>query len=474
MSSKIKTPPMVPGALPLIGHALKFNKNRPEFLRKGYKRFGKIFGIKLGPKKTAVLVGPEYHRVFFGQTDKKLNIGKPYGFLKPIIGNVLFVAGHETYQNQRPIIYEPFRKEKMLGYISVMAEVIQKWLDKLGEQGEMNIVEEVQKVVKEIAGYTLMGKQFQDQVGSKFWDQYEYIGKAIDPILPSNLPLKRFRDRDRAKKVMAEILYPIIEERRANPETYDDYLQDIVTKKQVDGSLPDKEEILGLIIGLMFAGHETTAGQGAWTIIQLLQNTWYQHIVENEIQHNLPYGSLVDAPKLAGLKHIRWAVEETARMRPSADLVIRLAEEDLEIDGYIIPKGWLVIVAADVAHFLPELFKDPNKYDPYRFSPQRKEGSKELYSTVTFGGGQHKCAGMNFAKNEMQLITAMLFQQFDLELLTTEPKVEYGMGACHPMATLVRYKRKSVSKLVTQELMKEAIAGGCPHMAKMMQQNDAN
>jgi sterol 14-demethylase len=51
---------------------------------------------------------------------------------------------------------------------------------------------------------------------------------------------------------------------------------------------------------------------------------------------------------------------------------------------------------------------------------------------------------MNFAKNEMAVITALLFQQFDVELLTPNPRVISGMGANHPSAAILRYRRKKV------------------------------
>lgn len=62
---------------------------------------------------------------------------------------------------------------------------------------------------------------------------------------------------------------------------------------------------------------------------------------------------------------------------------------------------------------------------------------------IGFGGGMHKCAGMNFANNEMAMITAMLLQQFDLELVTRTPGVRHGLGANRPEPTLIRYRRKT-------------------------------
>jgi hypothetical protein len=49
---------------------------------------------------------------------------------------------------------------------------------------------------------------------------------------------------------------------------------------------------------------------------------------------------------------------------------------------------------------------------------------------------------MNFANNEMLVITSLLFQQFDLELLTPNPTTDMSKGAARPEPTRIRYKRK--------------------------------
>ena len=105
---------MVSKRLPLLGHALEFHRDRGNLFQRGYEAHGNIFSIKLTTKSAVVLVGPEFSTLFFKETDKALDMAKPYGFLKPILGNVAFVADHATYLNQKPMLYAPFQREKML------------------------------------------------------------------------------------------------------------------------------------------------------------------------------------------------------------------------------------------------------------------------------------------------------------------------------------------------------------------------
>ncbi|MBK8030960.1 MAG: cytochrome P450 [Chloroflexi bacterium] len=140
-------------------------------------------------------------------------------------------------------------------------------------------------------------------------------------------------------------------------------------------------------------------------------------MVQAEIRQNVAYGGLVDANVLHKLEHMYWAIDETTRLRPSADTQIRTVTTPLQVGGYEIPAGWRLMVSAATSHVKADVFANPDQFDPHRYAPERGEG-KNPFAIVGFGGGIHKCTGMNFAKNEMAIITALLFQQFDVELLS--------------------------------------------------------
>ncbi len=456
------TPPVASGAKPLLGHALEFQKNRFTLLQRGYREHGPVFSLRLFKQNVAVLVGPDLQKTFYMETDKKLGIDKVYKSLRAMFGEVLFIAPHETYLQQRPFVVQAFRRQKMLHYIKVMQSETQKWLDSLADEGEMEITAEVGRLVQEVAGHALMGQDFQAKVGREFWELYLDVGKSLDQVLPPNLPLPKFRRRDKAKARMRDILQPIIAERRRHPQQYDDFLQDFVNAQYEDGRVIEDDLLLGLVMALMFAGHETTAGQAAWTVIMLLQHPTYQQQVQAEIATHLPYGHPLEPQVMAQLKHIGWAITEVERLYPSADLNMRTVEEDVTVGDYLIPKGWLVQTAAELAHKLPALWTAPEKFDPLRYAPGREEDKQHRFALIGFGGGVHKCTGMNFANNEMMVITALLYQQFDLELVTEETGIERSLGANRPTKTIVRYRRKPLDQLVSPT---PAASAGCPHIA---------
>src|SRR5215470_16225458 len=82
-TSMSSTPPFLPG-LPLIGNAHQFLTDPVPLLQRGYQQYGRIFSVRLGNKPMAVLLGPEYNRIFFEQTDKLLSMREGYPFLLPM------------------------------------------------------------------------------------------------------------------------------------------------------------------------------------------------------------------------------------------------------------------------------------------------------------------------------------------------------------------------------------------------------
>jgi sterol 14-demethylase len=436
------TPPLVSGGLPVLGHALEMMRNRDRLFLRGFAEHGDIFAIKLGPQYAAVVSGAEHNKVFYTQTDRSLNMQDAYTFLKSSIGEVLFTANKETYYNQRPVLQEVFRRERMAQYIQAMNIEVQRWLDGLGESGEMDITAEMLRLTQFVAGRALIGPDYERELGSGFWASYGDISRSLDPLLPPHWPLPKFRRRDRAKSAIRKVFQGVIESRRKRPERYDDLITTLLQTPLKDGTVMNDQTIVSIFTGLLFAGHETTAGQAAWLVTLLLQHPEMLKRAQLEIESVLTAGETLDQEKISQLKFVSWAIDETTRMRPSADLQMRTVEEPLTLGNYELLRGWRVMVNAANSHFLPDVFHDPQRFDPLRWSPERGEG-KNPFAIVGFGGGMHKCTGMNFAKNEMAIITALIFQQFELELHSAEVHIVYGNGANHPSAVRVGYRRKA-------------------------------
>ncbi|MGC1374824.1 MAG: cytochrome P450, partial [Anaerolineales bacterium] len=416
------TPPLVSGSLPVIGHLLEMLKDRETLFRRGHQEHGQIFTINLAGQKTVVLGGAEHNRIFFTETDKSLNIDEGFEYLRAAVGEVLLTAPKEMYYNQKPVLMAVFRREQMSRYIHAMNVEVQKWLDGLGNEGQFDIVAEMLHLTQYVAAHAFLGENHASELNGKFWASYAHIARSLDPVLPPNLPLPKFIQRDKAKKYIQSIFSAMIAKRRQHPDQYDDLITIVQSTPQKDGTYMDDETIVSLFTGLLLAGHETTAGQAAWSVIQLLQHPEHLDEVRKNIKQLVAPNSEISPHDLRNLEYVYWAIDETTRLRPSASTQLRLVKQPLEIGEYTIPAGTRLMTSDAITNLDEVTFHNPESYDPRRFSPERNEASNP-FSVIGFGGGIHTCTGMNFAKNEMAVIIAKIFGQFDLELITKEPTV---------------------------------------------------
>ena len=183
--------------------------------------------------------------------------------------------------------------------------------------------------------------------------------------------------------------------------------------------------VINLILLLVWAGHETTAGHISWALIDLIQHPDYLQTVIDEQDALIGDSQDLSTADVRQLPRIDWAVKETERLHPVAYILMRAAAEDLEIEGFQVPKGTRVFAAPSETHRMPDVFPDPDRYVPERFSPGRDE-SRNQHSLIGFGGGVHRCAGVNFAYLEMKVALTLLLQHYEFSLLDANPQPVAG------------------------------------------------
>ena len=108
------------------------------------------------------------------------------------------------------------------------------------------------------------------------------------------------------------------------------------------------------------------------------------------------------------------------RIYPPVWGVVRRAEEETEMGGYVLPaRTWIGIVTWAL-HRHPEFWPDPERFDPDRFAPERAEG-REFFSYLPFAAGPRTCIGAGMAMLEIQLILAQLVPRFRMQVVPGHP-----------------------------------------------------
>ncbi|KAL5714968.1 hypothetical protein ACHQM5_016860 [Ranunculus cassubicifolius] len=184
-----------------------------------------------------------------------------------------------------------------------------------------------------------------------------------------------------------------------------DFLQSLIRKqdkeqlgKEDEDKLTDTQ-LKDNILTLLVAGHDTTSAALTWLIKFLEENpTVLEHLREEHIaiQESRTNGSSLTWAEVNNMPYTNKVVNETLRRATILPWFSRKAAQDFEIDGYKIKKGWSVNLDVVSIHHDPEVFEDPEKFNPLRFNEPLKP-----FSFLGFGSGQRMCPGNNLAKLEI-------------------------------------------------------------------------
>lgn len=442
----LRLPPSLPG-VPLVGNLLQYRRDHVNVFWEGYKTLGRIFSIRLGPQRAVVLIGPENNRFFFSQVDKTLSVPEIYKFVVPMFGRVLNAEEDgDTRRNQLALLHSAFQGDRMDAHINIMALETRDWIDSLQQAGTFEVYQAFAVLAMKIAASAFMGAEIRARL-PEFLPLYQDLARGMDFVLPPNLPLPRFRRRDRARRQLHQLIRPIIDDRRRHAGVRHDFLQTIVEGNYRGGDDPGAT-VVGLALMTVFTAYITTAAQACWALVELLRHPDYLAAVREE-QAQVFNGSTanLNLESLGRLEKLDWAVKESQRLHPVMSHYARYNSQSYERDGYHIPRGWLTMLCPAVSHRLPEVFPDPHRFDPERFSPARAEDRKVPYSLIGFGGGVYRCPGAAFGTNEIKCILSSLLERYELELLDPEPGRAYDMGIIRPRPPCrIRYRERTSSE----------------------------
>ena len=180
------------------------------------------------------------------------------------------------------------------------------------------------------------------------------------------------------------------------------------------------------MIFLMMAAHDTSTSTSTTMAYHLAANPEWQERCRDE-SDRLGDGPL-DIESLEKLESLDLVMNEAIRLVTPVQWAMRRTVRDTELLGHYLPAGTNVIAYPGMNHRLPEIWTDPLKFDPDRFTEPRSEHKRHRYAFTPFGGGAHKCIGMTFGQLEIKTILHRLLRRYRLELPRAgyQPRWDYG------------------------------------------------
>lgn len=415
-----RRPPRLSNELPEVGHLLEFRNAPIDLFWRVRNECGELGEINLAGTHVTLFFGAEAQEKVFRAPDAELDQGAAYPFMRPIFGEgVIFDLPVE--KRKKAIRTRATRDEYMRRHAEVIAAETHAMCDRLGSAGDLDLLDFFGELTTYTSTATLIGQEFREDLalkGSEFAKCFQDLERGTDAFayVDPHLPIPSFKARDAGRARLVELITEILDRREEEKRRCQDLLQALDAQITESGDKRySRSEITGMIIGLMLAGHHTSQGTAAWTLIELLRNPDAMAAVVEELDAIYADDRAVSFQSLREIPLLEGVLKETLRMHPPLIILMRKVMTDFCYKGYTVPAGNLVAVSPAVSNRLPDYFPEPNRFDPYRYTEERREDARNPWSWISFGGGRHKCIGSAFAMMQLKGIFSIMLRRFEFE-----------------------------------------------------------
>ncbi len=334
-----------------------------------------------------------------------------------VVGQGLLVNEGEPWRRQRRLMQPAFHQRHLQTYADLMVDAVERaaagW-----RAGEVrNVHDDMMGVTMTIVAEALFGTDVAGsatRVGGAISSMMEEFGRILGLAArfqpPAWVPTRANRRFRASARQIDGIIQSIIAQRKQSPSQREDLLSLLIDARDEDGGGMSDTQIRDEAMTLFLAGHETTALALTYALYLLAQHPEHQARVAGEAARVLG-GRRARFDDLAALTETEQVVLETMRLYPPAWALGRQALTDVEVGGFHFPRGAEFVMSPWVVHRDPQLFADPERFDPRRW---RDDLQRRLprFAYFPFGGGPRVCIGNRFAMMEAKLVLATLLQRF--------------------------------------------------------------
>ncbi|XP_035899972.1 probable cytochrome P450 4d14 [Anopheles stephensi] len=439
---------VVPSVL-VLGSAYHFKDPTPEGIFATFTGFHRKYGRNLITQSlfnfpSIQICDPKViEQVMQARTIEKTII---YDFMMPWLGSGLVVSTGAKWAQRRKIITPTFHFKILEDFLVIMNHQTDVLIEKLRQNTngkDFDLYEHVTYCALDIISESAMGVKLNTQIQPNS----EYV-KAVKEV--SDIILKRLfsflreykwafqftkahRRQAELLKVVHGFAHRVISERkkqlqdvrerqRAQEKLEEDdiygkrrmTLLDLLLNVEIDGKPLTDSDIREEVDTFMFAGHDTTTSCISFALYYLSRDAAVQQRVYDEIQaivgpdaktQELTYGTLQE------LKYLDMVIKETLRINPSVPIIGRRSAGDMLIDGVTIPKGMDFGIIIYALQNDPELYPDPARFDPERFS-EEASAKRPPYSYIPFSVGSRNCIGQRYAMLEVKTMLVKLLANY--------------------------------------------------------------
>jgi cytochrome P450 len=406
----------VPGrrGVPILGMTPWLFRDFYGTLNKHHERYGLLSKIGIGLQQGVLALGPQNCQQVL--LDQEKNFSSQMGYKESAgvwFGNAILSRDFDEHRLHRRVFQSAFKFEAMQGYSEGINRIVSDALKGWEGHDEIVFMPFIKSLLMNIGAKIFYGIHDLGDDAARFIEAFNLIlDKGMLSLIRKDLPPLGFYYGQKGRRFVYRYLDSLIEERRSVDGR--DFMSYLVKSTRDDGSYFSNEELIDHLSFLFFAAYDTTSAGLCHLLMHLAANPAVQDQLRDEsLQLREDEITFSDVDKLSG---VDMAFNEALRLYPSASILLRRSIRECQIGGVEIPAHTMIFMAPGFNHRMPQFWSDPEKFDPERFSEERQEHRRHKFQYLPFGGGAHKCIGMNFAQMNAKLFMHQLLRQYRVSL----------------------------------------------------------
>lgn len=404
----------IPGdcGLPVIGHTLPFLKDFHGLVQRSYKRYGSIYRSNAFFQNVVVALGPEANEAVLNDTEKCFSNSLAWNpTLDKLFPNGLMLKDFDDHRLHRKILQSAFKKQAVENYLGSMGANISANIGNWPRDKDILFLPAIKTLLLDVAAQAFMGLDLgpqADKINKSFVDATSATLAVIKIPIPGNKWSRGLKGRYRLETFVKSH----IESKRDSSDT--DFFAQICRAVDEEGNRLADQTIVDHLIFLLFAAHDTTTSTLCSVVYALAKHPEWQEELRGEFaQFDTKEWRYED---LAQMEKASLVFREALRMHPPLATIPRRCLRETDILGYSIPENAAVGISPLFTHYMQEYWHNPEQFDPQRFSSERAEHKQHFYQFIPFGGGVHKCLGLNFAEIQVKLFLSLFLTRYDLSV----------------------------------------------------------
>jgi cytochrome P450 len=341
--------------------------------------------------------------------------------LGPLLGEGLLISEGELWRRQRRIAAPAFHARRVAEFVGAMTTCTQAALARWRRMsGPFDLAAAMLELTLDIVARTMFSTDVGGEIASlrRLTDVVVALRPSTLDLLglPGWIPRPQPAAYRRAIAEFEALVSRFLAERRADGRDRGDLLSMLLAARDPEtGEGMSDRQLRDEILTILLAGHETVANALTWTWYLLARHPEAEARLHQELDRVLG-GRTPGFADLAGLEWTRMVIEEAMRLYPPAHTITRTAIGEDCVGGVRVPAGASVTISTYVTHRNPNLWGEPERFDPARFAPEAV-ARRHRFAYLPFGGGPRICIGNGLALVEAKAILATIAQRYRVRLV---------------------------------------------------------